>query len=54
MRDSHKKLIILNFDVPHDEMPPLVQDCRYIDFQKDGSIETLINILKKRMSSLNK
>lgn len=54
MQAPHKKFIILNFDVPHNEMPPLVQDYKYINFQEDGSIDTLINILKKRMNTLDK
>lgn len=52
MRDHNKKFIILNFDVPYDKMPPLVQDYRYIDFQEEGSVNYLINILKKKMNTL--
>jgi len=54
MSDANKKFIILNFDVPHNEMPPLVQDYRYIDFQEERSINVLIDILRKRVNSINR
>lgn len=31
MRDPAKKFVIVNIDVPHEEIPPLMQDYRYID-----------------------
>jgi len=47
MRDSTSKFIVLNIDVPHKNLPPLLQDYRYIDYQSDGAISTLIDALKK-------
>lgn len=48
MRIPDKTFLILNFDLPHDELPPLVQDYRYIDFKDPNAIEELIEILKKK------
>ena len=36
-------------DVPYDELPPLVQDYKYIDFAKDDAMEILVDTLKKRL-----
>jgi hypothetical protein len=51
MHDSKKVFIILNFDVPHDALPPLVQDYKYIDFKENDAINTLVDILKKRLNN---
>lgn len=53
MRNPNKIFIILNFDVPHDELPPLVQDYKYIDYTEDDSIKTLIEVLKKKNDSID-
>jgi len=50
MRSGKKDFICLNFDVPHDELPPLVQDYRYIDMKEEEAIDILINTLKKNIS----
>lgn len=49
MRNDDKKFIILNLDVKHEELPPLVQDYRYIDYNEKGAIDELIKIIKKRL-----
>ncbi len=49
MRRNKNDFIIINFDVPHDELPPLVQDYRYIDMREKDSLVILMNILKKRI-----
>ena len=49
MANPNKKFIIVNFDVPHNEMPPLVQDYKYIDFQEEEAVDILINLLEKRL-----
>lgn len=49
MRNPDKPFIVVNFDVPHDELPPLVQDYRYIDFSEADAMETLVNTVKKRL-----
>ena len=33
----------------HDELPPLVQDYRYIDFKEKDAIDVLINTLQKNL-----
>ena len=49
MHNPEKFFIIVNFDVSHNELPPLVQDYKYIDFSEDGAMEILINTIKKRL-----
>lgn len=49
MRNPDQSFIILNFDVPHDELPPLVQDYKYIDFSEKDAIDILINTLQKKI-----
>lgn len=49
MRNPDKYFIIVNIDVPYDELPPLVQDYKYIDFAKDDAMEILVDTLKKRL-----
>ena len=49
MRIQDKIFIIVNFDVPHDELPPLVQDYKYIDFKEKDAIDVLVNTLKKKL-----
>ena len=48
--NQDKTFIIVNFDVPHDELPPLVQDYRYIDFKEKDAIDVLINTLQKKLN----
>ena len=43
------KTLILNFDVPHNELPPLVQDFKYIDYKENNSVDVLIDALRKRL-----
>ncbi len=49
MRNPNKSFIILNFDVPHDELPPLIQDYKYIDYREKDAIDSLINALRKKL-----
>lgn len=49
MHNPNKIFIILSFDVPHDELPPLVQDYKYIDFKENDAIDNLIITLRKRV-----
>lgn len=51
MRNPDKTFIILNIDVPHDELPPLVQDYKYINFKENDAIETLIHTLRKKIEN---
>lgn len=50
MRIPDKYFIVINFDVPHDELPALVQDYKYIDFKETDAVEVLIKTLKKKLS----
>lgn len=50
MRNPDKPFIVVNFDVPHNELPPLVQDYKYIDFSESDAMEILVNSIKKRLN----
>ena len=47
MRSNKKDFICLNLDVPHDELPPLVQDYKYIDIREPNAINLLVESLKR-------
>lgn len=53
MRNPDKVFIILNFDVPHEELPPLVQDYKYIDYKEGDAINILIKALEKSAYNIN-
>lgn len=50
MRNTEKKFIILNIDVKHEDLPPLVQDYRYIDYKEKEAIDELIRTIKKQLN----
>lgn len=52
MHNPNKSFIILNFDVSHDELPPLVQDYKYIDFKEKDAIDILISTLRKKIGNV--
>ncbi|WP_162925861.1 toll/interleukin-1 receptor domain-containing protein [Isoalcanivorax indicus] len=41
MRDKSKKFAIINIDIDHAEMPPLMQDYRYVDASDVGFMEEI-------------
>ncbi|MGZ5199211.1 MAG: toll/interleukin-1 receptor domain-containing protein [Telluria sp.] len=47
MRKGHKNFIVLNVDVPLDELPPLLQDFRFIDMADPSAIEQVIDAVRK-------
>lgn len=49
MRNPEKQFIIVNLDISHSDLPPLVQDYRYIDFREDGATEELIRTIKSKL-----
>jgi hypothetical protein len=49
MRSGKNDFICLNFDLSHDELPPLVQEYKYIDMRDKDSMITLVNELKRRL-----
>lgn len=51
MKQPYKTFIIVNFDVPHDELPPLVQDYRYIDYRDRGAMDILVDTIKKKLKN---
>lgn len=52
IRNSDKAFIIFNIDVPHEDLPPLVQDYKYINYKEADSIDVLIETLKKKLKLL--
>ncbi|MET3851416.1 toll/interleukin-1 receptor domain-containing protein [Paenibacillus sp. OAE614] len=53
MRSGRNDFICLNFDVKHEDLPPLVQDYRYIDMQDDRAFNILVEILKENSRKYN-
>ena len=49
MRDKNKQFIVVNIDLSHDEIPPLLQDYRYINFQENDAIVSIIIAINKQM-----
>ncbi|MDE8565726.1 toll/interleukin-1 receptor domain-containing protein [Anoxybacillus rupiensis] len=49
MRSGKVDFICLNFDVEHSDLPPLVQEYRYIDMRENDSLDILIDTLKERI-----
>ncbi|MGG1672481.1 toll/interleukin-1 receptor domain-containing protein, partial [Paenibacillus sp. NRS-1783] len=54
MRSGETNFICLNFDVDHDDLPPLVQDYRYIDMTDSNGMITLVDTLKKKIHEHHK
>lgn len=52
MRDSSKKFAIINIDVPHREMPPLMQDYRYIDASDEGFMEDIKRAIGRHQKNI--
>ncbi|MCX8129327.1 MAG: toll/interleukin-1 receptor domain-containing protein [Clostridia bacterium] len=48
MQAHKKEFVCVNIDLNHDELPPLIQEYRYIDFKQDDAINQLIQIIKKK------
>ncbi len=46
VRSGKSDFICLNFDVNHEDLPPLVQEYRYIDLRDDAAKSILIDTLK--------
>ena len=45
LNTGEKTFIVLNFDVPHNELPALLQDYKYLNYFEEG-IEPLIKLIK--------
>lgn len=54
MRSNKADFICVNFDLHHSELPPLLQDYRYIDFNEPDAIEVLISTLKEKSDEFKK
>ena len=51
MRSGQRNFIVLNVDVPIDELPPLLQDFRFIDMSSADAIQQVIEAVKKYSQS---
>ncbi|WP_294329403.1 toll/interleukin-1 receptor domain-containing protein [uncultured Chryseobacterium sp.] len=47
INSGKKKFICLNIDLTHDEIPPLLQDYRYVSLKNPNWINDLVRIIKK-------
>lgn len=52
MRDASKKFVIINIDVPHTQVPPLMQDYRYINASDDGFMENIKRAIGRHQNSV--
>jgi hypothetical protein len=50
MRNKDKKFIVINIDLNHDELPPMMQDYKYIDYKQNDSIQEIIHLINKEMN----
>lgn len=51
MKSKETDFICLNLNLSHDELPPLVQEYRYIDMNDEDAIEQLIHVLRKKKAN---
>lgn len=47
MRSGAKDFICLNFDIKHEDLPPLVQDYRYIDMRSSNAFDLIVEFLEE-------
>ena len=45
---GENNLICINMDVSHNNLPPLIQDYRYLDFNNTNWIDELVAVIKKK------
>lgn len=48
MRDGKKNFIVLNINLSVDELPPLLQDFRFIDMRSPSAITEVVDFVKKQ------
>ena len=48
----NKKFIVVNLGVSDDDMPPLLEDYRYIDAKSDSAIEELISSVRTQLNRI--
>jgi len=46
MKNSNT-LIVINKGVKHEDIPPLLQDYRYLKYEEEEDLDELIKLLKK-------
>ncbi|MEJ9227728.1 toll/interleukin-1 receptor domain-containing protein [Priestia aryabhattai] len=49
MRTNKKNFICINLDMQHEDLPPLLQDYRYIDYNEPDSIDQLVTVLHRNI-----
>jgi TIR domain len=47
MREGKKNFVVCNIDLAIDQLPPLLQDFRFVDMRSDGAISELVELVKK-------
>jgi hypothetical protein len=51
MREGKKNFIVLNVDLDVDELPPLLQDRRFIDMRSSNAINEIVEAVKKQSNA---
>jgi hypothetical protein len=51
MRSGKKNFVVLNIDLSIDDLPPLLQDFRFIDMKSESSTREIIDLLRKSEAS---
>ncbi|RPJ99321.1 toll/interleukin-1 receptor domain-containing protein [Priestia endophytica] len=49
MRTNKKNFICINLDMQYEDLPPLLQDYRYINYNESDSIEQLVTVLHRNI-----
>lgn len=48
MKEKNKNFIVINIDLKHEEIPPLMQDYLYLNIEDDDTIDRLIAAIKQK------
>ena len=46
MREKYPKIIIINIDLDHNEIPPLMQDYKYLRHDDPNAIAEIVKAIK--------
>lgn len=52
MREPSKRFIVVNLDLEHNAIPPLLQDYRYISWSSENAMSEIVNAVKNAQSAL--
>jgi len=52
IRDKETKFVVVNIDLAHDEIPPLLQDYKFINWKSDGALFDIISAVNSVKNDL--